>query len=63
MKLFIQEDGPYLEFTTKDGQITAINLQVLAKETKDEILLQWCEEQLGRPLRRRLQVVVPETQD
>jgi hypothetical protein len=57
MNLFLQEDGPYLDFTTKDGKITSINLKVLAEETGNETLFQWCEERLGRPLRRRLQVV------
>lgn len=63
MNLSLNEDGPYIDFQTKDGSWASINLRVYAEERGNEVLLRWCEEQLGRPLRRRLQVVRQEEQD
>lgn len=63
MKLVLNEDGPWIDFETKDGSRASINLRVYAQEHNDKVLLQWCEEKCGRPMQRRLQVVATEERD
>lgn len=59
----VDEDGPWLDLETKDGNKASINLRRYAQAHDDKAILQWCEEQLGRPLYRRLQVVETEERD
>jgi hypothetical protein len=63
LTISLNEDGPYIDFKTKDGSQASINLRVYAQEHNDSTLLTWCEEQLGRPLYRRLQVVAENKED
>jgi hypothetical protein len=53
MEVLLNEDGPYLDYETKDRRHGSINLRALAEETGNDTLLKWCEEQLEKPRRRR----------